>query len=98
MSKICETCDTKNRLKLCNGREEDFKYCFRKVGSLHGVEESIQPFNELQELKNNNFLDGWVIADSLHMVNYSSHINLLLGDSIDYDGTINEIPVGYIIK
>lgn len=98
MSKICETCDTKNRLKLCDEKEGEFKYCFRKVGSLDGVEESIQPFNELQELKNNSFLDGWIIIDSLHMVDYSRHMNLLLGDSMDYDGAVKEIPVGYVVK
>ena len=44
INKICETCDTRNRLCLCNGVEGDFKYCFRKVGSVYDLQETITPF------------------------------------------------------
>ena len=37
MNKLCEICDTRNRLGMCNGRDGDFKYCFRKVGSTNGL-------------------------------------------------------------
>lgn len=50
INKICETCDTRNRLCLCNGVEGDFKYCFRKVGSVYDLQETITPFNDLDEI------------------------------------------------
>ena len=53
MNKLCEICDTRNRLGMCNGRDGVFKYCFRKVGSTHRLEETITPFNTLHELYKN---------------------------------------------
>lgn len=62
MNKICETCDTKNRLRLCSGRDGDFKYCFRKAGSTYGLEQTITPFNttdELEEMVSSARSEGW---------------------------------------
>lgn len=100
MNKICETCDTKNRLGLCDGKDGDFKYCYRKAGSLHGLSESITPFNTIEELYKKIGHDrlNWIDKDSLYMVHYYKRINLLLGSYIDSDGKEKECPVGYIIK
>lgn len=50
MNKICETCDTRLRLGICKGKDGDFRYCFRRMGSLNGLEITITPFNTLDEL------------------------------------------------
>ena len=50
MNKLCERCDTRCRLGICDGKEGDFKFCFRRVGSINGLEKTITPFNTLEEL------------------------------------------------
>jgi hypothetical protein len=94
MNKICETCDTKNRLHLCDGREGNFKYCYRKSGSLDGVEETITPFNSVDELYDKlNYIEH----GSLTMKNYhGEHMNILLGKYIDFDDKL--YPIGFVIK
>lgn len=57
MNDICVTCDTRNRLHLCSGKDGNFTYCFRPVGSVSNIPGNIIQFNNIDEL----FLhDGWV--------------------------------------
>ena len=107
INNICKTCDTRLRLNRCDGKEGNFKYCYRQCYTLRGIEESIQPFNELSELKiNNKFKD-------LHIEDYSGkHIGILLGkydvnkcikdeyiEKFKDDESFNtEYPLGFIIK
>lgn len=59
MNKICKTCDTRCRLGICKGRDGDFKYCFRRVGTLNGLETTITPFNTIDELyEKSSWLNG----------------------------------------
>ena len=99
MNKICENCDTKNRLGLCKGRDGDFKYCFRRVGSTNGLEETVTPFSTLHELyKKCDWLD-WIVPESLILDNKpygDEHMVLLWGQSEDQIGTNKAQPVGYI--
>lgn len=101
MNKICNTCDTKNRLNICNGRDGDFKYCFRKCGNLDGVFESITPFNNIEELYNCEwFNQEWrkVKQGSLHVEDYSGeHIGILLGQYEEM-GETKDSPKGFVIK
>ena len=95
MAKICDTCDTKLRLGLCNGKKEEFKYCFRKVGSLDELEETITPFDSLDQLcqKQNHIQE-----ESLSMEEFSDeHMGILMGRYAD-DTTNSIYPVGFIIK
>lgn len=104
INKICETCDTRNRLCMCNGIEGDFKYCFRKVGSVYDLQETITPFNNLDELFLNTCeyirdLDRESLYLSDEYYGNSKHMRLLfgrfLGDSGDsYD---KGYPVGFVI-
>jgi len=99
MSKICATCDTKNRLGLCPGKEEDFKYCYRRVGSLEGLEDTITPFNTVEQLydKLPETLSD-VEKDSLIIKEYGgAHVGILVG-KYKYCGRDKEYPIGYIIK
>ena len=96
MNKICENCDTKNRLKLCNGNDGSFKYCFRKIGSLSGVKKSILPFNTLEELYSNSEYLSYTQLDSLHMIPYCDHMMLLMGKYDKKFGDNREYPLGYI--
>lgn len=103
MNKICETCDTRNRLGLCKGRDGEFKYCFRKVGSLSGLKETITPFTSIDELWDNCKWLHWMIKDSLVFdeVDYTKdgHMVLLLGDyESERDGLVRLHPCGYVIK
>ena len=53
MNKLCEICDTRNRLGICNGRDGDFKYCFRRVGSMNGLEkQSLRLLHCMNYMKN----------------------------------------------
>lgn len=64
MNKICRKCDTKNRLKMCIGRDGNFKYCFRRCGSLKGLEETITPFSTIDELyKKSNWLRSYTVKE-----------------------------------
>jgi hypothetical protein len=67
MNNICKTCDTRIRLRICNGREGDFKYCFRRVGTRNGLEETITPFNTIEELYDKCKWLKNVIKDSLYL-------------------------------
>lgn len=94
MNKLCDICDTKNRLHMCNGKCENFKYCFRKVGSLDYLEESIQPFNNIQELKSNAFLQETnTNFDKLRIEKYDENIGILF-EIIECD---IPVPRGFII-
>lgn len=65
MNKICETCDTRNRLRICNGRDGDFRYCFRRKGSLTNLDQTITPFNTIDELYEKcSWLNGGEYPDS----------------------------------
>lgn len=103
MNPICKTCDTRIRLRRCNGKNGDFKYCMRKVGSINGLEESIVQFNTFEDIKKNlnSYTDGFIFD------------SLWLDDTTDYDaaGTMTllwgkwrscpdmvEYPIGYVTK
>lgn len=97
MNKLCEICDTRNRLGMCNGRDGDFKYCFRKVGSIHDLEETITPFNTLHELYKECDWLQWIVPETLKLEGepYGGENNmvLLMGQSKvsnDY------LPVGFV--
>lgn len=94
MNKICETCDTRCRLNMCIGREGKFKYCYRKCGSAEGLEESIRPFNNINELY--YILNFPVIDNSLHIETYGKNISILLG-KYNLDNDVKEYPMGFII-
>ena len=103
MNKICETCDSKERLKICEGRDGNFKYCFRRVGSVAGLKDSITPFNEISELEDYTWAyQGCRISE------YSGeHMGILLGkfdplkndlsSFLDLDKE-REYPIGFITK
>ena len=96
MNRICETCDTKIRLGICEGKEGDFKYCYRKTGSRFGLEETIKPFTELIEL--HEHLDQSIDRQSLRLTDdYGNDGNmcLLMGK---YYADDNEYPLGFITK
>ena len=97
MNSICERCDTRIRLGLCNGRDGDFKFCFRKCGSLDGLKETITTFTTTDELwERCEYLKDWVIKDSLELNNepYGTKGNmcLLFGEAIDH----TTCPLGYV--
>lgn len=96
MSSICKTCDTKNRLNLCNGREEEFKYCYRRCGSISNIPETITPFNTIEELIINvpkgEF--DWVKTETLEIKPYDNDIDILMGVFIDN----TYAPIGFIIR
>lgn len=102
MNPICKTCDTRIRLRRCNGKNGNFKYCMRKVGSISGLEESIVQFNTIEDIKKNlnPYTDGF-------------DFNSLWIDTNDYDvagtmtllwGRFNNVsngadhPIGYVTK
>lgn len=94
MNIICNTCDTRLRLNLCEGKYGDFKYCFRKCGSLEGTKESITPFNDLKELYDAATVKTWGVTQ-LRMKAYGGeHLDILIGKFPN--GTL--APIGYIIK
>lgn len=103
MAKICETCDTKNRLGMCVGNEAEFKYCVRRTGSLSNVPGSITPFNEIDEIFTNpvwNELDHSSVIIDKNYYGMDEHMRLLWG-RWDFDAKAKEAdqeyPVGYII-
>lgn len=99
MNKICKNCDTRLRLGMCNGKDGDFKYCYRKCGSLEGTKESIRQFNNINELYDHDKGGlGEYLENSLEMKPYGEHINILLGRfKYDYDTTKDKYPLGFII-
>lgn len=97
MNIICENCDTKCRLGMCEGRDGEFKYCFRRVGSIGGLEKTITPFITLHELYDKQSWLDWVFPDSL-VLDYKpygndNHMVLLWGIS-KIDG--EPLPIGYV--
>lgn len=100
MNKLCEICDTRNRLGMCKGRDGDFKYCFRRVGSTNGLEETITPFNTLHELHEKCDCLKWVVPETLVLDNepYCGENNMVLlwGQSERQLGTNEGQPVGYV--
>ena len=100
MNKLCEICDTRNRLGICNGRDGDFKYCFRRVGSMNGLEKTITPFTTLHELYEKcNWLD-WIVPETLKLENEpygrGNNMVLLCGQSERQLGTSERQPVGFV--
>lgn len=94
MNKICTTCDTRLRLGMCNGKEGDFRFCFRRCGSIEGTKESIYQFNDIEELYESPTIKNLTIKN-LKMTNYYlEHVGLVKGEYPD--GTM--APVGYVIK
>lgn len=97
MNKICEKCDTRCRLGMCNGRDGDFKYCFRKTGSICDLQETITPFNTLHELYEKCKWLDWINPETLILDNrpYSSgnKMVLLWGQC---KGTNQAFPCGYV--
>ena len=51
MNKVCETCDSRIRLNLCEGKNTEFKYCYRKSGNPQQTKDTIFQFNTIDELK-----------------------------------------------
>lgn len=97
MNSICETCDTRNRLKLCEGKDGCFKYCFRKVGSISGVKESIVPFNTIEEVYAASEYLRNTQLDSLHIIPYyGDHMKLLVGKYNEALSDGMNYPLGYI--
>ena len=100
MNKLCEICDTRNRLGICKGRDEDFKYCFRRVGSRNGLEETITPFNTLHELYEKCSWLEWIVPETLILENKpygrGNDMVLLWGQSERQLGTNEGQPVGYV--
>ena len=98
MNKLCEICDIRIRLKKCNGREGDFKYCFRRVGSLETIEETITPFNSLHELYQKYKWLDWIIEDSMELQKESYGLNsvLLLGKEKNQFNIGKVLPIGYV--
>lgn len=102
MNKICETCDTRNRLGLCNGRDGDFKYCFRSAGSVDGVEKTITPFTTIDELYNKCDWLKCARKETLELDSESycdEHMILLLGVLRWQNAQVGgKIPVGFVTR
>lgn len=98
MNEICKTCDTKNRLGLCEGKNGNFKYCFRKAGSTDGLEKTITPFTTMEDLYlscewiNTCFEQGSLKFDDYYYTN-DKHMLLLYGK---YFGDSKEYPIGFV--
>lgn len=103
MAKICETCDTKNRLGMCDGNKGEFKYCVRRTGTLSNIPGSITPFNEIDEIFSNpvwNELEHDSVLLDTDFYGMSGHMRLLYG-RWDWDRAAKEedclYPVGYVV-
>lgn len=98
MNEICKNCDTRCRLKICDGKSGDFKYCFRRVGSTNGLADTITPFNTLHELyEKQDWLD-WIIPESLVLDDApygGDNMVLLFGKQIDKMQD-DLIPIGFV--
>lgn len=95
MNTLCINCDAKNRLGMCIGKDGDFKYCYRRVGSVGISQQTITQFNTLDELVNTNPSEfDYIKTDTLVMKDYSKGTKLLSGEYSD--GKI--YPVGFIIS
>lgn len=100
MNTICLNCDTRKRLKLCQGKDGDFKYCYRSSGGLTRAKNTISPFNTLNELYNIiNKKDGIleIKKNSLKIdFNYANNHNLGLLLGIYTHQSNIECVIGYI--
>ena len=100
MNKICEICDTRCRLGMCNGKDGDFKYCFRKTGSIYDLEETITPFNTLHELYDKCKWLDWVVPETLVLDSESygtgNNMVLLWGQYREQLGTNKAQPCGFV--
>ena len=98
MAKICDTCDTKNRLGMCNGVCKEYKYCVRRTGSLGNVPGSIVQFNDVNEIFTHPAYEDLdessvFISDSYYS---GEHMKLLYG-RWKFDDQKIVYPVGYVI-
>ena len=100
MNKLCEICDTRCRLGICNGNDGDFKYCFRKTGSTYGLEKTITPFNTLHELYEKCKWLDCIVPETLILDNkpYGSGNNMVLlwGQHKGQLGSKNGQPCGFV--
>lgn len=99
MNQICETCDTRCRLHMCQGQDGDFKYCYRPVDSVDNIPDNITPFNTVDELYEKNKWIKSVERDSLVFDDKpygSPYMKLLLGHFIG-DTVNDKVPVGFVI-
>lgn len=96
MNNICKNCDTRNRLHLCDGKDGDFKYCFRRAGSLMGLKKTITPFNTLHELYQKCTWLDWIAPETLVLENkpYGNGDNMVLLKG--HFGSNNSLPLGYV--
>ena len=103
MAKICETCDTKNRLGMCEGRAEEFRYCVRRTGSISNIPGSITPFNEIDEIFKNpvyDRLDHKSVFLDEEYYGSTHHMKLLFGRWKHDEKAIDDnyvYHVGYVI-
>lgn len=81
MNNICKTCDTRLRMKMCDGKDGEFKYCYRPVGSRENIPEEIFPFTTIDELYPHLIKrwGEWLIKESLKMEDYGCNMFILLG-------------------
>lgn len=108
MNSICRFCDTRIRLGICNGREGDFRYCFRRAGSIGGLAETITPFNTLDDLVENcEWLREMLKIDEMKLIlsdkpyEGDEHIVLLYGVQEYGDGCgspENRAPLGFVTR
>jgi hypothetical protein len=101
MSDICKTCDTRCRLGLCKGRDGDFRFCFRRIGTLTDLKDTITPFNTLHELYEKcDWLQEWFVPESLILDNQpygrDNNMVLLWGQLKSKIGTDEERSAGYV--
>ncbi len=103
MNTICKTCDTRNRLGLCLGKDGKFDYCFRKVGSIEGLKETITPFTTIDDLFINccdyiQSLDKSSLILDSEFYGRNNHMKLMMGKFLgDNDNSIKQYPVGFVI-
>ena len=105
MNKICETCDTRNRLKMCDGKDGDFRYCYRPAGSTSNIIGNITPFNTIDELfEKNDWIKSVIKSTATLDRDYygkDHHMKLLLG--LRYGEPQEKIesksyyPVGFVV-
>lgn len=91
MNIICENCDTRIRLNLCNGKIGEFKYCYRPTGSLNNINnETILPFNKISEIKTP--FDNAILKGTFEISDYGGRMKILTAEWLDR----KRFPVGYI--
>lgn len=99
MNVICEKCDTRCRLGMCKGRDNGFKFCFRRIGTITDLEETITPFTTLHELYEKCNWLNFIIPESLILDNqpYVGNDNMvLLFGRHKRQETDRFLPLGYV--